>query len=174
MIQPTYLLKGSIRGCGLREPIDVVHVVVLGAVVVQRVHRDRLLVQLTVVAERVHSVRRAVPAGDVGVVAHHAAPVERFGTHNINRVVAVGTRTEVGRFVHVQPEPIKWHDLLELGNLSCPPFLGFRVEEVGEVDRTWPHLAEVLVAVGCAHEDVQFFSPSVWWVALVHFDPCKK
>lgn len=60
----TYLLDSVVGGNGLTESVDVMNIVVPGAIVVRRTHGDGLLIKLTMVTKSIDMVRRIVPPGE--------------------------------------------------------------------------------------------------------------
>ena len=54
---------------------------------------------------------------------------------------------KVGDFIHIDPHSIKRHLLMKPLNLFRPPLRRLGVEKIGEVDRTRPHLAHVILPV---------------------------
>ena len=140
----------------------------------ERVESNRLDVQRPFITVVVDHVRRVIPPAQHRrvVVAYHAALPEDLVALRVWRVVAVGACAEVGRLVHVEPETVEGDDAMEVSDFLSPPFLRIRVEEVGDVARSWPHLRNVAFAVAGSveQEHVQFVSSNVCYVGVVYLD----
>lgn len=80
---------------------------------------------------------------------------------------------EVGYFVHVYPEAIKWQCSTEDGDLLAPEFRSGRVQEIGEVDWARPYFAEVVGSIPF-YKNLSFQSSLECRISGVHADTYEK
>lgn len=84
-----------------------------------------------------------------------------------------GRCDEVGYLVHVDPEAVEWHRVMESSYLVGPKALARRVKEVGEVDVAGPDDSHVGDA-SPFDEDVGLHPSNEGSVRLVHANTCPK
>lgn len=169
-----YLLEGVISRKTFRHAVDVVSIVHSHTIMMLCTHSHRTDIERTFCTKRVDLVGRVIPFWKPFIiVADHTTLVYAFRTFDIGVIVAVRSRAEVCRFVHVEPETIEGHELIKFCNFPTPPLLCIWVEKVWHVRCARPHLSNVVtIPRAILEENAELLASGISFVVFIYLDSC--